>query len=401
MGVIEVGELASELEVDLVLFSSATPTIDQDICLSSAIKCRRPRSVVGTLGIHATLFALDVLNSTPALDFILLGEPEGTLEDLVEHWQPGDPWIKMPGLMARDADGQIVDGGRRPFLEDLDQLPLPAWELLDRGMYKLPLLGRPFLMAAPSRGCPFPCTFCVAAAFYGKKMRHRSPGHFVDELEKNGKDFGVWESLFWAETFTWDKTQVLGICGEIHRRNLPVRWAATSRVDTVDLELFQTMKSAGCWMVSFGVESANTEVLDRSRKGQDLRATVEGVRLARRAGLMTTGHVMMGLPGDSKRAALSTLRFVRRLPLDFVQFYCAVPWPGSLLYEQAMEKGWLHATGWSDYVQDSAVFTEGAMRQVEVERFARWGARYFYLSPSRLARLALWRWNERRGTWFT
>ncbi len=244
------------------------------------------------------------------------------------------PFSDIAGLTWRDPAGSIISNPARPFIDDLDSLPFPAWHLLSHQKYVLPLKGRPFLIIAPQRGCPFNCTFCTCQTYYGKKLRIRSTENIIAEIQYDMERFGVRDFFFWAETFVVDRQHVAELCQAMLDASLGISWTCNSRIDIVDEELLKLMARAGCWMISYGIESADQQVLDAVRKGTRVEQAAVAVSLARAAGIKTAGHFIFGLPGDTEEAMRKTLKLARSLKLDVAQFYSAVPFPGSRLYER-------------------------------------------------------------------
>ena len=167
--------------------------------------------------------------------------------------------------------------------------------------------------------------------------------------------FGVRDFFFWAETFVIDRQHVAELCQAMLDANLGISWTCNSRIDIVDEKLLKLMARAGCWMISYGIESADQQVLDAVRKGTRVEQAAAAVSLARAAGLKTAGHFIFGLPGDTEEAMQKTLKLARSLRLDVAQFYSAVPFPGSALYEQALEQGWIETTDFAGFSQNSSV----------------------------------------------
>ena len=155
----------------------------------------------------------------------------------------------------------------------------------------------------------------------------------------------------------------------------------TSRVDTIDPELARAMRRAGCWMVSFGIESGDQELLDAAGKGAKVEEAEQAVRVAKQAGLKVAGHFVLGLPGETEATLEKTLALAGRLPLDFEQFYCAVPFPGSRLYNTAREKGWLATDDFARFRQDESVLDLPALGPEEVTAYRQRAYRRFYMRP--------------------
>jgi radical SAM superfamily enzyme YgiQ (UPF0313 family) len=167
----------------------------------------------------------------------------------------------------------------------------------------------------------------------------RDPEKIADELAFDKKNFGTEDFLFWAEGFTQDMDYAKEIARVIIRRKAGIRWVCNGRVDRVDEEMLPLFKEAGCTMIGFGIESGVQEILDEMNKKTKVEQIRRAVDLAKNAGLEIVAHVMLGYPGETKETARKTIDLVKELDVDFAQFYCAVPFPGSKLYEDAEKEG--------------------------------------------------------------
>ena len=250
-----------------VIWSTGTPSIESDLELASFIKGCDDKVTTVVFGTHVTVLDKECLTAFPAIDCIIRNEPEMTLAVLVKTLTEGGCLTDVAGITFRTDTGTTVANPPRPYLEDLDSLPLPAWHLLDLDRYRLPLKGKPFLMVAPLRGCPFNCSFCTCQTYYGKRLRKRSVESVLRELEYDGERFGIRDFFIWAETFVVDRAYVAALCRGIIERGLRISWTSNSRVDTVDKELLTLMAQAGCWMISYGIESGSQKILDEADKG--------------------------------------------------------------------------------------------------------------------------------------
>lgn len=382
------------LSPGLVIWSSATPSIAGDLGLAGFIKKTLPEAVTAVFGTHATALDRECLEVSPALDCIIRNEPELTAAELAGAVAGGRPLDTVAGLTWRAPGGRIRANPARPFIEDLDDLPFPAWHLLSGCRYLLPLKGRPFLIVAPQRGCPFGCTFCTCQTYYGKKLRVRSPASIIAELRHDMEQYGVRDFFFWAETFVVDRQHVADLCRAMLDARLDISWTCNSRIDIVDAELLKLMARAGCWMISYGIESADQAVLDAARKGTRVEQAARAVGLARAAGLKTAGHFIFGLPGDSPGAMKKTRRLARSLKLDVAQFYSAVPFPGSGLYGEALAKGWIAPGDYDSFSQSSSAMRLPGLAPETVDRNRAAAYRRFYCNPMTWVRtLRMFEWE--------
>jgi len=370
-----------------VLWSTGTPSIVDDLSLAEEIKKIDKGIVTAVFGTHVTALDRQCMEDFPHLDCIIRNEPEVSALELVRALERGDAPETVAGLTVRDAGKKIVATPPRPFLEDLDSLPLPAWHLLALDCYRLPLKGRRFLIVAPQRGCPFDCSFCTCQAYYGKRLRKRSAAEVIAEIEHDISRFDIRDFFIWSETFVVDKSYVAELCAMMLDRNLDISWTCNSRVDRVDADLLALMARAGCWMISYGIESGDQGVLDRAAKGITVDQIHTAVRLTKRAGIKTAAHFILGLPGETQQSMEKTITLAKKLGVHIAQFYAAVPFPGSRLYEQARQQGWIKEQEPGAMNQDHAVMELPGLSAETVNRYRRRAYRSFYFRPAALLRI--------------
>lgn len=373
--------LIADWKPGLVVINTSTPSIDTDLEIATLAKKAWPEAKTLAIGLHVSALPQAVFDMAPDLDMLVRGEPEYTIRDAAQMIATGGTLSDVAGLSWRDEGGDILHNERRPFIEDMDSLPFPAWDLIDTGLYRLPFTNERFLLVASARGCPYGCTFCANKVYYGARLRKRSPARIVDEMEWVGRELGVTNFLIWSESFTNDQEYAIETAREIIRRGLKIDWVCNSRVDTVSRELLRTIKEAGCWMIGFGIESGDQRVLDRVRKGTTLEQAREAVRMAHDEGLEVTGHSIVGFPGETQATIQKTIEFTKSLKLEYVQYYCAVAFPGSQLYDQCVESGWLDEADWRYFEQNFSVINTPELSAEQVMKMRDKAFRSFYLQP--------------------
>ncbi len=316
-------------------------------------KLKKKGKIVIWGGAHASVMPEQVLRETYA-DFVVAGEGEITLYELIRELErvskvvltaEGDIKnfnldnivIKIPGVYSRATQGFIP----REFVKNLDELPYPDWSEIDPRTYKKAPHGAivknfPVAPVISTRGCPYECAFCVSPKVWRRIIRYRSPQNVVDEIEYLCKNFGVKEIHFEDDNLTLKREHVVAICQEILKRNLKISWATPNgiRADKVDDELLNLMKMSGCYYVVFGVESGNQDILNNIKKHETLSQIETAIKMAHRAGLMTQGFFIFGLPGETKNTIQNTIEFAKRVPLDRAQFLLLDLLPGSELWDR-------------------------------------------------------------------
>jgi radical SAM superfamily enzyme YgiQ (UPF0313 family) len=210
----------------------------------------------------------------------------------------------------------------------------------------------------------------------------------VDEIEHDLVSFGIRDFLFWTESFTLSPENSLETANEIIRRQLKVRWVCNSRVDQVDLQMLKTFKQAGCWMIGYGLESGCQHILDLMNKKTSLHQAEQSFLWAKAAGLQITAHVILGYPGENEKDIQTTVKFVKKLDPDFAQFYTAVPFPGSALYTECLDRSLLVSSDWTRFEQNYSVIKTRDLSPERIELLRRKAFREFYLRPSKVWKTA-------------
>ena len=371
---------------DAVVINTASPSIENDIYVARLAKKINPAILTLAIGIHPTALPDQCLRLEPALDIIIRGEIEKTLEELFRLLNQGKSWKNIQGISYRKGNS-IIHNTDRPFLKNLDWLPYPAWEKVDPADYKLPFSNKPYLLLGTARGCPYHCSFCYSQSYYGSSLRYRSPKKVVDEVEYVKKRFRITEFLIWTESFTHNKKYCEQICDEIIRRKLGIRFVCNSRVDTVDFKLLQKLRQAGCWMIAYGLESGNQTLLDRIEKGITLSQSTEACRLTHQLGMIVVGHFILGLPGETPETIKRTIRFAKKQKIDIAQFYLLVPMPWKPLYQELKAKGHIVTDDLHRYTQSTAVIRTEKLTSKQLERWRRIAYISFFARPVHLLKL--------------
>lgn len=382
---------------DIVAWGAATPSIGSDLALAGELRGLRPQVRTAVLGTHCSHFAGECLDAAPDLDYIISREPEETLAELAAILEGGGEPGGIEGLSFRDCEGRIVHTPPRAFVANLDALPFPAWHLVDRSRYRLPLSGEGFLIIAPSRGCPYSCTFCTSQAYYGKKLRKKSVPRVIAEIEHARDHFGTRQFFIWADTFTADKDYVRRFCAALGERGLKIGWTCNSRVDTVDADMLRQMRKAGCWMISFGIESGDQELLDSMGKRITVEKARDAARWAKEAGMVVAGHFVLGLPGETVETLEKTIAFSLELDIDIGQFYSAAPFPGSELFDTAIKQGWIDGGAFDEFSQNSSVMKLPGLEPAVVDKYRMIAYKRFYFRPR--PHLRMLRLVRPRGLW--
>lgn len=325
---------------DFIGLTSTTAEMPQTLRLANAIKKIDKKTPLLVGGAHPTAMPIETIKNK-CFDVAVIGEGERTIIELIESFLSNKELENIKGIAYRK-NRKIIITAPRPYIQDLDCLPYPAFDLLpplenyhsSPGSYK----SLPIGTIITGRGCPFKCTFCARGVF-GNEVRLRSAKNIVDEMEILVKKFGAKEIRVWDDTFNVKPQRVVEICKEILRRKLKFTWTCLCRINFAEEKMLELMKKAGCWQVSYGVESGNQEVLNKIKKGITLKMAEDVVKKTKKIGIEVKCFFMVGLPNDTKETMQETIDFAKKIDPDIATFSITTPFPGTEIYNVALKSG--------------------------------------------------------------
>jgi radical SAM superfamily enzyme YgiQ (UPF0313 family) len=382
----EIGEEILKRNPDIVSISALTPTIGVALDSADKIKQVKPDTIVVLGGYHPT-FEYESVLEEPSVDVVVRGEGEYTFLDLVRTVENGGDLADVQGLAFHDENNfSLVVTPDRPIIEDLDELPFPAFHLFPMQKYRILNITTNVATIITTRGCPMQCSFCSSAALHGHHLRRRSPENVCDEIEVRLNEQNIDTIAFMDDTFTLNKKFVRDFCAEIKRRNLKFWWGCTSRVDTLDEELLQLMKDSGCITIFIGVESADQQMLEKMNKNITVSKTEKAFKLARKVGIRTIASCVIGMPEDTKESMKKTIDFVKSLNPNYALYSLATPYPGTRFYNETFKKNLIQIKDWSKYtlidpVLETIDCSSKELRSIQKKAFLK-----FYLRPGYLIR---------------
>lgn len=371
---------------DVIGISTYTPYITGTARFVGLIKEALPHVPVVIGGGHITAAPMETLRAYPQFDLGVVGEAEEVFVQLLDTLLEGGDLSAVPSLVYRDENGEVRMNPRGPFIQDLDSLPMPAWELLpDLRKYYIPAadtLNRfPAGSVICARGCPGKCTFCNLSIF-GRQIRAHSSAYMIEMIKDQMRRFGIREVFFQDDTYLTVPKIVREVCEAILRENLDLTWSCYGRVDMAKPDLFKLMKKAGCWQISFGMETGAQEILDFSQKGIKLEKTEQAVRWATEAGIRVKGLFMIGNFYETPETIERTVKFIRKLKITDFHMTFFTPFPGSESYEMALtgKYGWFDPD-WDKLDMWTPSFIPNDLTERELWRHYKRIYRSVYLQP--------------------
>lgn len=342
-------------------------TMNFPIALKIIKYCKKisPDTLTIMGGPHVTFTAQEVLSQHAEVDIIVRGEGEETIKEICQ-FAPRKEFTKIKGIAFRQ-NGKIQINADRPFLSDLNLLPNPERKLFPLSRYLALKVPASILT---SRGCPVGCIFCVGYRMLGRKGRFRNPQRVVDEIEA-ALNLGFEEICFDDDLFTKRRSHVMNICQEIKKRGLRFPLYLFARVDTVDEPILRELRSVGCSMICFGLESGNQKILDKANKKITLAKIRQAIEMCKEVGISPFGSFILGLPGETRETMAETLAFAQSLGIPY-GFHLLAPFPGTRIRERAADYGLKILTDdWSLYDADHAITETKELPASAVEDFAR------------------------------
>jgi len=302
-------------------------------------------------GPHPSIFPEITLEENPNVDYIVIGEGEWTFVELLDSLENKCDVRDVKGIAYRK-NGKIVMNEARPFVKDIDELPIPARDLLPMELYRPAptyYIEAPSYLMLTTRGCPFMCSYC--SKVFGQTFRHHSVDRILREVNILINKYEAKEIIFRDDTFTINADHVKNLCKAMINQGIhkKIRWTCMTRVNLVTKDLLEEMKEAGCWSIHYGVESGNQRLLNLIKKGITIQQIQNAFKWTREVGIETKAFFMIGLPTETPEETLRTMEFTRELDPDWIQATITVPYPGTALYNLVKDTDTLKSFKWEDY----------------------------------------------------
>ncbi|MEI6124973.1 MAG: radical SAM protein [Pseudomonadota bacterium] len=321
----EIIKIIEKKPADLYGLSCFTSNRRGVMSLARLIRKMHPRAHIAAGGPHATAFPEELLTFNEAIDTIVIGEGEATLNELIQSLEQRKRTAGIAGTACRE-NGGVKIGPPRGRIDDLDCLVSPCTYFNE-------------YILITSRGCPWNCTFCSSAAIWGKKLSTHSSAYVLTMLEKIVHGHGQKTVAIKDETFTWNRNHVLDICRGILKRNLDFLWSCDTRADALDEEMLFMMRKAGCRRISFGVESGSSRILTNLNKKISLDAVGKATALAKHFGLQVRFYMIAGSPGETLGTLQQSMDFIDSVKPCEVIFNPFTLFPGTQEFAVAEKKG--------------------------------------------------------------
>jgi anaerobic magnesium-protoporphyrin IX monomethyl ester cyclase len=382
-------ELVDDLQPNMIVVETSTPSIYNDLEAAETIKSRCPQAFIVFVGPHATALPEETLTLNLALDAVARGEYDYTIRDLARLLEAGDDLDNVEGISYRSSDGTIVHNPDRELIQDLDSLPFVS-EVYKRHLriedYSYSIALYPQVTIVTGRGCPYKCTFCLwPQTITGPKYRLRSVPNVAEEFDYIAHELPQVKDVFIEDdTFTIDQERCISLAKELIQNGNNQCFTANSRAN-VPLETLEWLNKAGLRLLCVGFESGDQEVLNAMKKGMRVEQFYHFREDASRAGVLIHGCFMAGNPGETRETLEKTMHLAKQLNPDTAQFYPLMVYPGTEAYELAQKNGSLGTMDFQEWLTPdglhSTVINQPGLTANDLVAWCDQARRSFYLRP--------------------
>jgi len=378
--------VAEAKDFDLVVVHTSVPSFKSDVKVIEAMKAANPNLKAGMIGAKVAVNAEGSLREGSAVDFVARNEFDFTIKDVADDL----PWRDIKGISYRNKQGVIVHNEDRPTIENMDSLPFvtPVYKRdLVIENYFIGYLKHPYISLYTGRGCKSHCTFCLwPQTVGGHNYRTRSVGHVIEEIKWAKQAFPqVKEFFFDDDTFTDNLPRAEAIAKELGK--LGVIWSCNAKAN-VPRKSLEVLSENGLRLLLVGYESGNQQILHNIKKGMRIDVAERFTKDCHELGVTIHGTFIMGLPGETRETIRETIEFAKRIDPHTVQASLAAPYPGTFLYNQALQNGWLDAAN-AELVDDSGIQIAPLhyehLSHDEIFRSLETFYRQFYFRPGKIA----------------
>jgi anaerobic magnesium-protoporphyrin IX monomethyl ester cyclase len=372
------------LNPEIVGITCGSVTYQRCVETAKAAKEVLPSCKVVVGGWHPS-YMPDSMLQHPEIDYVVMGEGEHAMVELATHIMKShdERAIALISGVAYREGGKTIKNPPK-IIDDLDEVPYPAWHLLPMDIYDRTigyLKARPVDVVNVIRGCPYDCNYCETKKLWGQKCRAFSPLRVVEEIEFMVRNYDSKGIYFIGDNFTIHKKQTLEICNLIKKHELNIEWACDTRVDLISRDLLREMKDAGCRTIFFGIQSGSPRILEKLNTHTTPEQVVQSFKLCKEEGIQIACSFMLGIPGETVEDMETTFRFAKKLNPDWCQFNVFIACPDSNLYEEVLQKGlYDRMEGFLAYVKTEDFDFESVLKIQK--RYQR----SFYMSPKRILR---------------
>jgi len=374
----DVEKVIKRYDPDVIGITSTTSMIPDAYVIAEVAKRYNENVKIVMGGPHVTFLPERTFKECPYIDFIVRGEGEITFKELIDALEKNRDPSNILGLSI-NMGNKVKNNPPRPLIKDIDVIPTPSYDLLPMEKYQAD--GVRFGTVITSRGCPFNCAFCSSSLQFGKRWRGHSDSRVIEELRYLYEKYGIREIEFLDDTFTLNRKRAVRIAKRIREEGLDISWSSSSRVDTFTDELAHAMKKGGCHTIFFGIESGSQKTLDFIGKGITPEQSISAVKKAKKHEIRALGAFVIGFPEETKEDIEKTIKFSKKVGVDFAQFTIATPYPGTRLWKYALARKLILTFNWRKYTTLDPVMKLKNFTAQQITKLFHKAYISFYLRP--------------------
>lgn len=383
---IPLGECAERIlrhDPAVVGFTTTTMSIAKAASVAQDLERLAPDVLRIVGGPHITALGDETLRRLPVFQLGCVGEGEAVLEELLARLESGQDPRDVPGVSARRDDGS-VSTNELPEQIELEELPDLAWDLLEDFPHRYHaaatyLNKTPFTDLIVSRGCRYKCTFCDNQTF-GRSIRALPVDRILANIDRLVNEYGIKSLFFTDDSLMTLREDFEAVCRGLIERNYDLEWSINARTSEIDEEILDLMKRAGCWQISYGVESGSWEILKRIKKAATPRMQEKALRLTAAAGIKSNAYIIIGFPGETHETLKETEAFLKRVPIDTLRLTYFTPFPNTDITGDLEGNGEIVAD-WTRLNFYNIAYIPNGLTQKDLERAYRRIMMNFYLKP--------------------
>jgi anaerobic magnesium-protoporphyrin IX monomethyl ester cyclase len=387
----DIQKIVIEFKPDIIGITCSTANFTRAIAMAQL--CRDSsgaRIIFG--GVHVSAIPEFIMSEYGDLiDSVVVGEGEETMLELVDAYMNNSDIGTIKGIVYKKQD-KIVRNEYRPFIENLDKIPFPARHLIPQDLFVPNMHNaryRKCQTILTSRGCPFNCSFCAARIVSGKQYRMHSADYVLEEMQMLKTDYNARQLLITDDTFTINHPRLEAVCEGMIDKKLNLKWFCFAQVTTVNKELLNLMKKAGCYSIGFGLESSNKEILQNMGKPISPAKSKQTVKMANEVGLKTQAFYILGSTGETKAQMLDTIQFSKKVDSTLAFYNMLVPFPGTKDFDSYFSSVSLKTIDWEKFVAigEDCVLKSSGVPGCEIENLISEANIQYYLNPRKLLNL--------------
>lgn len=368
---------------EVVGITSTTSTFPIVERLAKLIKQENHKIIIVVGGVHISALPMETFKNCPEIDIGVIGEGENTFSELLNIISRKGNLEEVRGIIFRNK-GEIHITPQRPLIKNLDDLPFPAWDLLEGFPEKYRLQAQsvadfPSTSVCTSRGCTGKCIFCDRRVF-GNWPRAHSPDYVIAMIKELYYRYGVKNIQFEDDNFMLFQDRLIRICELLKKEKLKLSWSCQARIDSVTFEILKLMKEAGCWQILFGIESGSQKIINLMEKGFSVSQAEEAIHLTKKAGILAKGLFITGFLGETQFTLEESRLFIKKSQLDDISLHYFMPFPGSKSY-QLVDKYGSFKKDWSKMNFFEPVFIPKGLSKQELVKHTKLTYLQFYSQP--------------------